>query len=151
MPFWILLYSEHMSHLYFIICGSFWPQLMDKTSPIGKWLWLLNFRLNSTLLIGQFLPDFSWFTAFISGVNELGVKTNGSPYGHPYCGLWDQSVTGEITKKIIWNKIKKGNRVRTGEQGPHFLAPSQSVSTEILFVPSPSSLSSSWSSLYSLS
>ena len=148
MPFWILLYSEDMSDLSFFICVSFWrrPQLIDKTSPIGKWLWLLNFRLNSTLLIGQFLPDFSWFTAFISGVNELGVKTNGSPYGHP---LWSMgpNVTGEITKEIIWNKIKKGNGERTGEQGPHFLAPSQSVSTEVLFVPSPSSLSSSWSSL----
>ena len=58
-----------------------------------------------------------------------------------HCGLWDRSVTGEITEEIIWNKIKKGNGERTGKQGPHFLAPSQPVSTEILFVPS--SLSSS--------
>ena len=37
-----------------------------------------------------------------------------------HCGLWDQSVTGEIMKEIIWNKIKKGNGERTGELGPHF-------------------------------
>ena len=38
----------------------------------------------------------------------------------PHCGLWDQSVTGEITKEVIWNKIKKGNGERTGKQGSHF-------------------------------